>query len=154
MIRVAPIRPGTVENLTRRAVTKTILGVGRRRTSNEGTELRTRPFPTIAIIAVVLLAFAAGVGAGSAGVIGVRVPASIGDGMVGEQVATIWSGDTAYGAKSSVAWRDSTGSEHEGGWPECLSTPGEVQGIRFTGAMVWHDTLGTGTILWVDCSGR
>ena len=99
MIRVAPIRPGTVENLTRRAVTKTIPGVGRRRTSNEGTELRTRPFPTIAIIAVVLLAFAAGVGAGSAGVIGVRVPASIGDGMVGEQVATIWSGETAYGAK-------------------------------------------------------
>jgi hypothetical protein len=109
---------------------------------------------TAAILAVVLVVFGAGVVAGSAGLIGLRVPTSVGDGMVGEHVATLWAGDTAYGASSSVAWRDATGSEHEDGWPECLSTPGEVKGIRFTGAMVWHDTMAMGTILWVDCSGR
>jgi hypothetical protein len=117
-------------------------------------DVRTRLIPILAVLAVVVVAFVAGAVAGSAGVIGVRVPTSVGDGMVGEQVTTLWVGDTAYGAKSSVAWRDVNGSEHDSGWPGCLSTPGEVKGVRFTGAMVWHDTLGSATILWVDCSGR
>ena len=116
--------------------------------------MRFRHIPILTALAVAVLAFVAGVVAGSAGVIGVRVPTSVGHGMVGEQVATLWVGDTAYGARSSVAWRDAGGSEHESGWPECLSKPGEVTGVRFTGAMVWHDTIGMGTILWVDCSDR
>ncbi len=116
--------------------------------------MRSRLIPTAAVLAVVIVAFLAGTVVGSAGFIGVRVPTSVGDGMVGEQVVTLWGGDTAYGATKSVAWRDATGAEHDSGWPECLSTAGAVTGVRFQGAMVWHDTVGMGTILWVDCSGR
>ncbi len=114
--------------------------------------MRTRLVPALVIVAAVCVALAVGVAAGSAGVVGVRVPVSVGDGMVGEQVATLWIGDTAYGAKSSVAWRDASGSYHDSGWPACLSTPGEVKSVHFIGAMVWHGSGGNGTILWVDCS--
>ena len=61
---------------------------------------------------------------------------------------------TAYGVTDSVAWRDAQGSEHEDGWPACFATPGEIAGIRFIGAMVWHGDSAAGTILWVDCMGR
>ena len=110
--------------------------------------------PVIAAIAVAVAGFAAGLVAGSAGLIGVRAPAAVGDGMAGVEVATLWVGDTAYGARSSVAWRDAVGSEHESGWPACLATPGEVTGVRFKGAVVWHDTLGVAEILWVDCAAH
>jgi len=74
--------------------------------------------------------------------------------MAGDEIATIWAGDTAYGAKSSVAWRDAGGSEHDSGWPACLSVPGAVTAVSFAGAVVWHEDFGIGTILWVDCRGR
>jgi hypothetical protein len=107
----------------------------------------------VAIVAV-LAVFSVGVVTGSSGVVGLRVPTSTGDGFVGAQVATLWLGDTAYGAEASVAWRDASGAEHESGWPECLSTPGEVKGLRFQGAVAWHENTGIATILWVDCQGR
>jgi hypothetical protein len=44
--------------------------------------VRTKLIPTVAGLAVVLVAFLVGVVAGSAGVIGVRVPTSVGNGMV------------------------------------------------------------------------
>lgn len=116
--------------------------------------MRSRLIPTAAVLAVVLVAFVAGAVVGSTGIFGVRVPTLVGDGMVGEQVATLWVGGTAYGATKSVAWRDAGGAEHDSGWPACLSTIGEVSGVRFQGAMVWHGTVGMGTILWVDCSGQ
>ena len=73
-----------------------------------------------------------------------------------DHVASLWAnGDdaTAYGASASVAWRDAQGAEHDRGWPECLS-PGQVAGVHFIGAMVWHGSRASGTILWVDCQGR
>ena len=116
--------------------------------------MRSRLIPVAAVLAIVFVAFVAGSIVGSYGLFGVRVPVSVGDGMVGERVVTLWIGGTAFGARSSVAWRDATGAEHDSGWPPCLSTLGPVAGVRFQGAMVWHDTIGMGTILWVDCSGR
>lgn len=81
-------------------------------------------------------------------------PATLtGDGYVGEKVATIWAGDTAYGFRSSVAWRAAGGVEHKDGWPACL-TPGDVKGLRFTGSFVNDGSDSTATVLWVDCSGR
>lgn len=76
-----------------------------------------------------------------------------GDGFVGQGVATIWAGDTAYGLRSPVAWRDSVGAEHKDGWPACLA-PGDVKGLRFTGSVVDDGAVSTATVLWVDCSGR
>jgi len=113
--------------------------------------------PVVAGLAVAVVMFLAGVGLGAAGAVGVRVPVSVGAGMVGDHVASLWAnGDdaTAYGASASVSWRDGRGAEHEAGWPECLSTPGQVEGVRFIGAMVWHGSSASGTILWVDCQGR
>jgi hypothetical protein len=113
--------------------------------------------PVVAALAVAVVVFLAGIGVGAAGAFGVRVPVSVGAGTVGDHVASLWArGDdaTAYGAKASVLWRDAQGSEHEDGWPDCLSTPGQVEGVRFIGAMVWHGDNASGTILWVDCQGR
>jgi predicted lipoprotein len=109
--------------------------------------------PVAVVLAVAVVVFLSGLAVGSTGVAGVRPATLTGDGYVGEHVATLWSGDTAYGLSSSVAWRDAAGSEHEDGWPACLAL-GEVKGVRFTGAVVWHDTGGQATVFWVDCSGR
>ena len=110
--------------------------------------------PVLVAFVLALMAFGSGVVAGSAGIVGVRLPTIVGDGMVGDQVTTLWSGNEAFGAKSSVAWRDASGAEHDSGWPDCLATPGEVTGVRFNGAIVWHDGVGYATIFWIDCSGR
>jgi hypothetical protein len=107
------------------------------------------------VVGAVLIvgAFGAGVVAGSTGLIGVRAPTVIGDGYVGDHVVTFMSGDTSYGVKGSVAWRDAAGSEHADGWPDCLTAGTSVTGIPFVGATVWHGGTGDATILWVDCSG-
>ena len=76
-----------------------------------------------------------------------------GDGLVGQGVATIWAGDSAFGVRSPVAWRDCVGAEHTVGWPACLA-PGDVKGLRFTGSVVDDGAVSTATVLWVDCSGR
>ena len=113
--------------------------------------------PVVVGLATVVVILLVGIWVGSAGAIGIRVPVSVGGGMVGEHVASLWAnGDnvTAYGASASVAWRDAQGAQHEDGWPACLSTPGTVEGIHFIGAMVWHGSSAAGTILWVDCQGR
>ena len=60
--------------------------------TRDDVDVRTRLLPTAAVLAVVLVVFLAGIVAGSAGVIGVRVRTSVGDGMAGEQVATLWAG--------------------------------------------------------------
>lgn len=120
-----------------------------RRLPNEA-RVRTRAIAVVTVAFLAVAGFGVGVLAGSGGVLGVRVPTSIGSGMVGERVATLWANDTAYGVRSSVPWRDASGMEHESGWPECLAR-GEVSGITFQGAVVWHDNVGTATILWIDC---
>jgi hypothetical protein len=119
--------------------------------------MRRIAVPLVAGLVVAIIVFVSGVGFGAAGAIGVRVPVSVGAGMAGDHVASLWAnGDdaTAYGARTSVAWRDAQGAEHESGWPACISTPGQVEGIHFIGAMVWHGSSASGTILWVDCQGR
>jgi hypothetical protein len=115
--------------------------------------MRKMLVPVALSLAVAVVAFLSGFAVGSTGVAGVRPATMTGDGYVGQQVATLWSGDTAYGISSSVAWRDAAGSEHEDGWPACL-TLGEVKAVRFTGAVVWHNAGGQATVFWVDCSGR
>ncbi len=115
--------------------------------------MRKRLVPVAAALAVALFVFVFGLAVGSTGVAGVRPTTMMGDGYVGEQVATLWSGNNAFGVRSSVAWRDAAGSEHESGWPACL-TPGDAKGVPFTGAVVWNGPVGQATVFWVDCSGR
>jgi len=107
----------------------------------------------VVVAAVAIAAFGAGVVAGAGGVVGVRPQLLTGDGYAGDHVATLTVGGDSYGARSSVPWRDASGSEHDGGWPECLAM-GSVAGVHFTGAVVWHGDSGQAMILWVDCSGR
>ncbi len=111
------------------------------------------PRQVIALPVVAVVVFVAGLLIGSTGIAGFRPAILTGDGYVGDRVATISVGGTSFGARASVPWRDAAGSEHDGGWPDCL-TPGSVTGIPFTGATVWHGASGQATILWVDCSGR
>jgi hypothetical protein len=116
--------------------------------------MQRRLIAMAAALGIVVVVFLAGIAVGSAGIVGVRPATMIGEGRVGDGVVTLWSGGTAYGATSSVAWRDASGAEHEDGWPACLSTIGPVSDLPFTGATVWHDGMGQATILWVDCTGR
>lgn len=116
--------------------------------------MRRRLIVVAATLAVVVAVFLAGVAVGSTGIAGVRPATMTGAGRVGDRLVTLWSGGTAYGASSSVAWRDASGAEHEDGWPACLSTLGQVSDITFTGATVWHDGMGRAMVLWVDCTGR
>jgi hypothetical protein len=105
----------------------------------------------IAAVLAVLVAFGIGVVAGAGGLFGVRPPMLTGDGVVGDRVVSLSAGGTTYGAKDSIAWRDSTGAVHSSGWPDCLMTLGEVHGVKFDGAVVWHQAVGISTILLVDC---
>ncbi len=108
------------------------------------------PFVALAVAAVVLVA---GIALGWRPVVSSGPAAMVGDGYAGDRIATVWVGGTAYGARSSVAWRDSAGAEHRDGWPACLA-PGDVEGLRFTGAFVGDGSASAATVLWVDCSGR
>ena len=108
----------------------------------------------IAGAALVVVSFGVGAAVGSMGFFGLRAPAAIGSGYVGDQVVTLTSGDTSYGVRDSVAWRDASGSSHADGWPDCLPVGTNVAGIPFVGATIWHGDVGEATILWVDCSGR
>lgn len=105
----------------------------------------------IVAVMVVVAAFGIGVVAGARGLVGVHPPTLTGDGVVGDRVVSLSAGDETYGAKDSIAWRDSSGAVHSSGWPDCLMTLGEVHGVKFDGAVVWHETVGISTILWVDC---
>ena len=80
-----------------------------------------------------------------------HLPIYTADGYVGADQASFQVGDMWYGFESSVEWTDSTGAEHDGGWPECLPKLQEVRGVRFSGAVLWHDTSGIARVVWVDC---
>jgi hypothetical protein len=116
--------------------------------------MRKRLVSVAAALAAAFAVFLSGLVVGSTGVAGVRPATMTGDGYVGQQVATLWSGDTAYGVESSVAWRDAVGSEHTHGWPACLTPLSSVTRVRFTGAVVWSGTTGQATVFWVDCHDR
>ena len=79
----------------------------------------------------------------------------VGSGYVGDDVATLFVGQDAYGLHSSVTWTDAHGSYHASGWPDCLPRLQEVSGIRFTGETVWAGGVvggvGSDQIIWVDC---
>jgi hypothetical protein len=102
-----------------------------------------------AVILALVVAFAAGSWIG--GERALHLPIYTADGYVGADQASFLVGDMTYGFESSVAWTDSTGAEHEGGWPDCLPKLHEVKGVRFSGAVLWHETSGIARVVWVDC---
>ena len=69
------------------------------------------------------------------------------DGYVGADVASFQVGDSTYGFRSSVAWTDRAGTEHDHGWPDCLPRLQSVEGVRFGGAIVWHGSSGEALVL-------
>ncbi len=72
--------------------------------------------------------------------------------QVGDHVAPIYVDDWAYGVLGSVAWLDSAGSFHEGGWPECLGGVGNNPLVRFgaTPVTLPNDTS-IRAVVFVDC---
>lgn len=108
--------------------------------------------PWMAVAAVIALALAFGLGS-------VRATEHLGltiyegNGYVGADVASFQVGDTWYAFRSTVAWTDTAGAEHPGGWPACLPRLQSVEGVRFGGAVVWHGDSGEALVLWVDCRG-
>jgi hypothetical protein len=103
--------------------------------------------------AVVLLAVVVAFGAGywTGGERAMHLPIYTADGYVGADQASFQVGDVTYGFESSVAWTDQAGAEHDSGWPECLPKLQEVKGVRFSAAVLWHETSGIARVVWVDC---
>ena len=102
-----------------------------------------------AVLLAVIVAFGAGFWIG--GERALHLPTYTADGYVGADQASFLVGGVTYGFESSVAWTDSTGAEHESGWPECLPKLQAVHGVRFSGAILWHETSGIARVIWVDC---
>jgi DNA-binding CsgD family transcriptional regulator len=109
--------------------------------------------PWIAVTAVIALALSFGLGSATRSAENLRLTVYEGNGYVGADVASFQVGETWYGFRSSVAWTDRAGTEHYGGWPDCLPRLQSVEGVRFGAAVVWHGNSGEGLILWVDCRG-
>lgn len=101
--------------------------------------------------AVLIAAGAFGAGYGLARGGAEQVPIYTADGHVGADQASFTVGDTTYGFESSVAWRDSTGAEHPGGWPSCLPKLQTVTDVRFAGADLRYGSSGSALVVWVDC---
>jgi hypothetical protein len=114
-----------------------------------------------AAVLLVVLAFGAGYWLGrearvpalaaSADEAAARVSMYTADGYTGADVASFRVGDTWYGFRSSVAWRDRAGSEHSSGWPDCLPKLQSVHDVRFAGTVLRYNGTGSATVVWVDC---
>jgi hypothetical protein len=75
-----------------------------------------------------------------------------GTAMVGNHVASIKSGDTYYGVRDSVAWFDTSGSFHEDGWPDCLTSGSQVN-VQFGVVPVTAPESGLtfNDVTYIDC---
>jgi hypothetical protein len=109
----------------------------------------SRPWTIVAVGAAVAVAFTLGYATRASEHLGLTIYQA--NGYVGAEVASFEVGDTTYGFRSSVPWTDRAGSEHPGGWPDCLPRLHAVEGVRFGGAVVWHGSSGEALVLWVDC---
>jgi hypothetical protein len=77
----------------------------------------------------------------------------VGVAQVGDHVASIFVGDTAYGFRDSVPWFDAEGAMHDGGWPDCLGDgPGTRPNIHFGEQDVTYPDGSWGPqVVYVDC---
>jgi len=79
---------------------------------------------------------------------------STGVAAVGDHQATVTVAGWAYAIQGdSVVWVDQQGSTHDGGWPSCLSRPGQTVPISFGEVPVTAPNgLGCHQVVWVDCN--
>ena len=110
---------------------------------------RRRILAIVGGLVLVVSGFAVGWTARDAAAVG--APVFVGSGRTGDEVATFFVGDAAYGFRSSVSWTDASGSFHEGGWPDCLPHLTDVPHVRFAGMTIWAGGIGTDQVVWVDC---
>lgn len=109
----------------------------------------SRRWMAVAAVAALALSFGLGYAARATEHPGLTIYQA--NGQVGADVASFQVGDMTYGFRSSVAWTDRAGTEHDGGWPDCLPRLQSVEEVRFGGAVVWHGNVGEALVLWVDC---
>jgi hypothetical protein len=114
--------------------------------------MTTRWQPLVVLVVAVAVVAAFGAGYIVAGANGAHPLVYTAGGQVGEDQASFQVGDTTYGFEDSVAWTDSTGSFHDGGWPDCLPKLQAVTGIRFAATTLWVGNVGVAKVLWVDCA--
>ena len=73
-------------------------------------------------------------------------------GEIDDHEVTISAPGWTYGAQGAVpGWIDSSGTTHNGGWPDCLNPSGTQKQVRFAATNV--NTAGTSSrqIVLVDC---
>jgi hypothetical protein len=73
---------------------------------------------------------------------------------VGSYQAAMQVKGYSYGVTGagSVSWVDSQGTEHEGGWPTCLTGPGTAHRVTFGWVPVTMPDGGSyRQVVWVDC---
>ncbi|MGD1053723.1 MAG: hypothetical protein ABR950_07820 [Candidatus Dormibacteria bacterium] len=120
-----------------------------------------RRLTTWLILAAVVVAFATG-----AYVLGMQNPAihmstgtaysnggdqSVGGSVISAQ-ASVQVDGWWYGIDGAVIlWEDAGGGWHDGGWPSCLSTPGDHE-IRFGWVSISTPSgPGSREVVWVEC---
>jgi hypothetical protein len=70
----------------------------------------------------------------------------------GDHVASVTVAGWVYGIDGLQEWIDRQGVTHEGGWPDCLSTPGRAVPITFGEIPVTApDGSSWRQVVWVDC---
>ncbi len=72
--------------------------------------------------------------------------------QVGDHVVTMMADGTAYGFAESIPWVAVDGSHHEGGWPDCLGTRGEVTATFGVASVTYPDGASGDQVVYVDCS--
>ncbi len=76
-----------------------------------------------------------------------------GTAIVGNHVASIRADDTYYGVRVSVAWFDTSGSFHEDGWPDCLTSGSEVNvGYGVVPVTAPESGLTFYDVTYIDCA--
>ncbi|HEY1671122.1 MAG TPA: hypothetical protein VGG50_00295 [Streptosporangiaceae bacterium] len=72
---------------------------------------------------------------------------------IGDHEASVTTGGWAYGLQGgNVAWVDSQGTTHVGGWPACLTGPGTTRPVTLGWVPVTLPGGGTlRQVTWVDC---
>jgi hypothetical protein len=78
-----------------------------------------------------------------------------GHSSVGYRQATVTVAGWSYGINGSVPfWVDQQGDTNAGGWPTCLSKPGQTVLIKFGEIPVTEpDGTGLRQVVWLDCRG-
>jgi len=128
---------------------------------SQATEAQPRPavghrrLPRAAVVAVAIALVAGGVGGYALSQHRNGVHALTGTAYIGKHQMSVEVGGWTYGFRQTVPlWIDTSGTTHDGGWPDCLRPIGAKVRVRFGEVPVTAPTgAGEREVVWVDCRG-